>query len=65
MIKYYCDMCGEEIFNKDDIYEIKISKNDDNYITCSGNYTTILMRKDICENCFNKMKDMLKRRVKD
>ena len=57
-------MCGEEIFDKDNMYEIRISKNDDNYITYS-NYITTLVRKVICENCFNKMKDMLKRRVKD
>lgn len=63
VIKYYCDMCGKEVFDKDDMYEVKLSKKND-YVTY-GNCAAILMRKDICENCFNKMKDMLKRRVKD
>ena len=64
VIKYYCDMCGKEIFDKNDMYEVKLSKkNNDSVIY--GDCVTILMRKDICENCFNKMKDMLKRRIKD
>ena len=63
VIKYYCDMCGKEIFNKNNIYEVKLSKKNNDY----NAYIDIddSIKKDICENCYNKIKDMLKRRVKD
>jgi len=59
VIKYYCDMCEEEVFDKDDMYEMKLSKKDDDYGT-----TSVLIRKDICENCFNKIVDFIKEKNK-
>lgn len=60
VIKYYCDVCGKEIFNKNNIYEVKLFKKNNDYININGS-----IQKDICENCYNKIKDMLKRKIKD
>ena len=54
MIKYYCDICEKEIFNKNNIYEVKLFKKDNDY------YGSI--KKDICEDCYNKIKDILKKK---
>jgi len=56
MIKYYCDVCEKEVFDKDYMYEVKLS---------NCNYITSLIKKDICEDCYNKIKDMLKRKDED
>lgn len=58
MVKYYCDICGKEIFNKDDLYKLKIYRQE-------YNYNVILTDRDICKECANKIDDIVKRRVKN
>lgn len=52
MVKYYCDICEKEIFFKDDIYNLKFTKDYE-----SKNY-------DICEDCYNKILEIIKSKGK-
>ena len=58
MIKYYCDICGEEIFDSEDICHLRLTKGT---IYCSD----ISTNKDICEKCYTKIEDIIKKKVKD
>ncbi len=50
MVKYYCDMCGKEVSFRDDFYNLKISKVEDLYNR---------LNKDICEDCYMKIKKIV------
>ena len=51
MIKYYCDICKREIFSCEDFYNLKISKE---------NIYNESINKDICEDCYSKIMDLIK-----
>lgn len=60
MIKYYCDICGKEIFDKDDMYKITLRKKfDTSYLEKE------YIEKDICFDCATKIDSIIKRRCKD
>lgn len=54
VVKYYCDMCGKEVFFKDNIKSLKLSEK----YSSTKEY-------DICEDCYNKIKKMINRKDKD
>ena len=56
MVKYYCDMCEKEVFIKEHLYKLTLSKNDNIYNSIS---------KDICRECYEKIKNMVKRKSKN
>lgn len=58
VIKYYCDICGEEIFDKKDIYNLKIENKENPF---SGSK----IKKEICKDCFININDILRRKVKN
>lgn len=51
--KIICDMCGEEIKSESEVYLFKLYKQDD-YIQNTN---------EICEQCFNKIKDFTKLKI--
>ena len=58
MIKYYCDICGKEVFNINDLYEVRIYKKEYEY---HGD----VIHKDICKECADEINNTTKRRNKD
>lgn len=58
MIKYYCDICGKEVFDINDLYEMRIYKKE-------YEYHDDVISKDICKECADEINDITKRRNKD
>ena len=54
VVKYYCDMCGKEVFFRGDFYNLKIFKEDDVHDK---------LDKDICEDCYMKIKKIILKNV--
>lgn len=53
VIKYYCDICGEEILDKDDIYKLKITKDVNSF------RDDILVNKYICKHCAQELQNVI------
>lgn len=56
MVKYYCDMCGKEVPIKDDFYILELSEEEE------GTFASHLLRKEICEDCYNKIRNFVKKK---
>ena len=53
VVKYYCDICGKEVFSKDDFYTLELSE---------GGAFSFHLRKDICKDCYNKILNIIKKK---
>ena len=56
VVKYYCDICKREILFREDFYNLKISKE---------NIYNESINKDICEDCYSKIMNLIKNNDKD
>ena len=50
MTKHFCDICGEELTNENEGYNITIESN--------FPFAGIFLDKEICEECAKKIRDM-------
>ena len=56
VVKYYCDICEREILFRGNFYNLKISKENNSYDS---------INKDICEDCYSKIINLIKKKNKD